>query len=93
MEPPEPRRRGARFPAAQDAHLHKARKMAPRDTETVIVDGGRGGGSAAGLIAGIVIALLVIGGLIWYFNGHAGTGGTVDVDVPAVSINVTPDGQ
>lgn len=64
--------------------------MAYRDTETVIVDRG---GSGAGIIAGIVIVALVALGFFLFFNGNQSGGGTLDVDVPAVSINVTPDGQ
>ena len=64
--------------------------MAYRDTETVIVDRG---GSAAGIIAGIVIVALVVLGFFLFFNGNKSGGGTLDVDVPAVSVNVTPDGQ
>lgn len=60
------------------------------DRETVIVDRGSGGSGA--IIALIVaIALLAIGYLV-FFNG-APTGGTIDVDVPAVSVDVVPDGQ
>ena len=47
------------------------------DHETIVT----GGGSSAGLIAGIVIALLVVFGLFFFVN------------VPAVSVDVTPDGQ
>lgn len=61
-----------------------------RDTETVIVERG---GSGAGIIAGIVIVALVVLGFFLFFNGNQSGGGTIDVDVPAVSVNVTPDGQ
>ena len=64
--------------------------MAYRDTETVIVDRG---GSSAGIIAGIVIVALVVLGFFLFFNGSQSGGGTIDVDVPAVSVTVTPDGQ
>ena len=64
-----------------------------QDHETVIVDSG-GGGSAAGIIAGIVAVVLIVLGFLWFFNGsNRGAGGTIDVDVPAVSVNVQPDGQ
>jgi hypothetical protein len=64
--------------------------MAYRDTETVIVERD---GSSAGIIAGIVIVALVVLGFFLFFNGNNSGGGTLDVDVPAVSVNVTPDGQ
>ena len=65
--------------------------MSEPDRETVIVDRG---GSGAGMIIGIVvvIALLVVGYLV-FFNGDSAGGGTVDIDVPAVSVDVAPDGQ
>jgi len=66
--------------------------MAYNERETVIVDRGSSG---AGVIVGIVvvIALLAIGYLVFFNGNNAGTGGTVDVDVPAVSVDVVPDGQ
>jgi hypothetical protein len=63
-----------------------------QDHETVIVD--NGGGSGVGIIAGIVAVVLIVLGFLWFFNGsNQGAGGTIDVDVPAVSVNVQPDGQ
>lgn len=60
------------------------------DRETVIVDrGGSGGGAIIAIV--VVVALLAIGYLV-FFNGEP-SGGTVDVDVPAVSVDVVPDGQ
>lgn len=65
--------------------------MSEPDRETVIVD--RGGSGGAGAIIGVVVvvALLLIGYLV-FFNGEP-TGGSVDVDVPAVNVDVVPDGQ
>ena len=65
--------------------------MSEPDRETFIVDRG---GSGAGMLVGIivVIALFAIGYLI-FFNPNGSGGGTVDVDVPAVSVDVVPDGQ
>ena len=62
------------------------------ERETVVVDRG---GSSTGVIVGIVVvlALLVVGYLVFFNGNGAGTGGTVDVDVPAVSVDVVPDGQ
>jgi hypothetical protein len=67
--------------------------MAPNDRETIIVDrdGGRGAG---GIIIGVIVALALIGiAYLVFFNNNGGGGGTVDVDVPAVSVDVVPDGQ
>ena len=59
------------------------------DRETIIDTGGSGGG--AGIIAGIVIVALVVLGFFLFVN-NGGTR-TVDVDVPAVTVDVTPDYQ
>ena len=64
--------------------------MSEPDRETVIVDrGGSGAGAIIGVV--VVVALLLIGYLV-LFNGEP-TGGSVDVDVPAVNVDVVPDGQ
>lgn len=59
------------------------------DRETIIETGG---GMGTGVIAGIVIVALLVLGYFLFVN-HNGGGRTVDVDVPAVSVNVQPDGQ
>jgi hypothetical protein len=65
--------------------------MANMDRETVIVDRGASGTNVlVGIV--VVLAILAIGYLV-FFGNDAGTGGTVDVDVPAVSVDVVPDGQ
>jgi hypothetical protein len=66
--------------------------MAYPERETVIVDRGSSG---AGVIVGIIVvlALLGIGYLMFANNAGAPAGGTVDIDVPAVSVDVVPDGQ
>jgi len=64
----------------------------PPERETVVVD--RRGPGSSGLIIGILVALAVIAILYFaFFNNGGGAGGSVDVDVPAVSVDVTPDGQ
>jgi hypothetical protein len=65
--------------------------MSEPDRETVIVERD---GSGAGMLVGIVlvVALIAIGYLV-FFNGDGSGGGTVDIDVPAVSVDVAPDGQ
>ncbi len=66
--------------------------MAPVDRETVIVDRGRSG--ATSLIIGLIVAMALIAiAYLVFFNNNGGGGGTVDVDVPAVSVDVAPDGQ
>jgi hypothetical protein len=64
--------------------------MAERETVIVDRDGG-GAGAIIGIV--VVVALLLIGYLVFFNGNTGGTGGTVDVDVPAVSVDVVPDGQ
>ena len=61
------------------------------DRETIIETGG--GGSGAAMIAGIIFAVVVVLGVLWFLNNNGGSSGTVDVEVPAVSVDVNPDGQ
>jgi uncharacterized ion transporter superfamily protein YfcC len=61
--------------------------MADRET---IIETRSGSG---GIIAGIIFAVLVVGGVIWFINSTGGGSRTIDVDVPAVTVDVTPDGQ
>ncbi|HEY0033526.1 MAG TPA: hypothetical protein VGB81_09695 [Devosia sp.] len=66
--------------------------MAPIERETVVVD--RGGRSSSGLIIGLIVAIALIAiAYLVFFNNNGGGSGTVDVDVPAVSVDVVPDGQ
>jgi hypothetical protein len=60
------------------------------DRETIIET--RSGGSGA-MIAGIILTVAVVLGVLWYLNNNGGGSRTVDVDVPAVTVNVKPDGQ
>ncbi len=61
------------------------------DRETIIETGD---GGAAGIVAGLVIVALVVVGLLFFFNaGNRGGSSTIDLDVPAVTVDVTPDGQ
>ena len=68
------------------------RHMAPVERETVVVN--RGGGGPGGVIIGVILALvLLVVGYLVFFNNNGGGGGTLDIDVPAVSVDVAPDGQ
>lgn len=60
------------------------------DRETIIETGG---GNGPAMIAGILLVVVVVLGLLWFFNSNGGGSGTVDVDVPAVTVDVAPDGQ
>ncbi len=61
------------------------------DRETIIDTGG--GIGAGGVIAGILLVAVVVVGFFLFSNlGHGGSK-TVDIDVPKVTIGVTPDGQ
>jgi len=62
--------------------------MADRET---IIETRSGSGTA--MIAGIIFAVVVVLGIFWLLNSSGGGSGTVDIDVPAVSVDVTPDGQ
>ena len=61
--------------------------MADRET---IVDTGSGGGGVLAVV--LVVVVLVVAALLFLDFGQGGTK-TVDVDVPKVSVGVTPDGQ
>tara|TARA_R110002124_G_scaffold114535_47_gene269717 strand:+ start:15735 stop:15875 length:141 start_codon:yes stop_codon:yes gene_type:complete len=46
------------------------------------------------VIIGVILALvLLVVGYLVFFNNNGGGGGTLDIDVPAVSVDVAPDGQ
>ena len=60
------------------------------DRETIIDRGGDGGG---GIIAGMGLAAIIVIGAFLYFGSMNGASRTIDIDVPKVTIGVTPDGQ
>jgi hypothetical protein len=62
--------------------------MAIQEHETHIVDDG----GPSGVIGGIVIVALLVLAFFLFFNWSGGSG-TVDIDVPAVTVDVNPDGQ
>ena len=62
--------------------------MADRETFIETGDGG-----AAGMVAGMLIVALVVVGLFFFFSVNNSGSQTIDLDIPAVTVNVTPDGQ
>jgi hypothetical protein len=60
------------------------------DRETIIETGD---GGAAGVVAGLLVAVLIVVGFFFYFSMDGSRSQTVDIDVPAVTVDVTPDGQ
>ncbi|GHA16618.1 hypothetical protein GCM10007989_09600 [Devosia pacifica] len=62
------------------------------DRETVIVERKT---NPLAIVAGIVlvVAVALIAYLIFFGEGNENVGGTADVDVPAVSVEVVPDGE
>ncbi|RYE85693.1 MAG: hypothetical protein EOP19_08845 [Hyphomicrobiales bacterium] len=60
------------------------------DRETIIETRGS---SFPAILAGIVFAVVVVLGVLWFLNNSGGGSRTVDVDVPAVTVDVKPDGQ
>lgn len=60
------------------------------DRETIIETGD---GGAAGIVAGLSIVALIVVGFFFYFGTNNSGSQTIDLDVPAVTVDVTPDGQ
>ena len=60
------------------------------DRETIIESGD---GGAAGIVAGLLIVALIVVGIFFFFGTNNSGSKTIDLDVPAVTVNVTPDGQ
>ncbi len=60
------------------------------DRETIIETGD---GGAAGIVAGLLVVALLVVGLFFFFTMNQGRSGTIDIDIPAVTVDVTPDGQ
>lgn len=60
------------------------------DRETIIETGD---GGAAGIVAGLLLVALIVVGFFFFFGMNRSGSQTVDIDVPAVTIDVTPDGQ
>jgi hypothetical protein len=60
------------------------------DRETIIETGD---GGAAGIVAGLLVVALVVVGLFFFFGTSRNGSQTIDIDVPAVTVDVTPDGQ
>jgi hypothetical protein len=62
--------------------------MANRETFIETGDGG-----AAGIVAGLLIVALVVVGFVFFLSVNNSSRQTIDIDVPAVTISVTPDSQ
>jgi len=62
--------------------------MADRETYIETGDGG-----AAGIVAGMLIVALVVVGLVFFLSANNSGRQTIDLDVPAATVNVTPEGQ
>lgn len=61
------------------------------DRETIIETGD---GGAAGIVAGLLVVALIVVGFFFYFGTmRQGGSQTFDIDVPAVTVDVTPDRQ
>ncbi len=60
------------------------------DRETIIETGS---GNTVGIIAGIVVVALLVIAFFVFFNNPGGGTSTIDIDVPAVTVDVQPDGQ
>lgn len=57
--------------------------------DTIVTD--RGGDGGAGLVIGIILAIVLVIGGIWlfnngFFNGNAGGGTQVTIETPAVTV-------
>lgn len=53
-------------------------------TETVVT----GGGGSTGIIVGVVVAVLAVLALLWLVNGGiSSNGGSVNVDLPEVTVS------
>jgi hypothetical protein len=60
------------------------------DRETIIETGD---GGAAGIVAGLLVVALLVVGFFFYTSMNRSGSQTFDIDVPKVTVNVTPDGQ
>lgn len=60
------------------------------DRETIIETGD---GGAAGIVAGLLIVALLVVGFFFFFSNNRSGSQTIDIDVPAVTVDVKPDGQ
>ena len=60
------------------------------DRETIIETGD---GGAGGIVAGLLIVALLVVGFFFFFGTNNSGRQTIDIDVPAVTVDVTPDGQ
>lgn len=61
------------------------------DRETTIVETGDGG--AAAILTGVLTVALLVVGVFFYFSISNGGSKTIDIDVPKITVDVTPNGQ
>ena len=59
------------------------------DRETIIETGDGGAAVIAGMLAVVMIVVVAFS----YFGIGHGTTKTIDIDVPKITVGVTPDGQ
>jgi hypothetical protein len=52
-----------------------------------------GDGGAAGIVAGLLLVALIVVGFFFFFSVNNSGRQTIDIDVPAVAVDVAPDGQ
>lgn len=62
--------------------------MADRET---IIETGDGGAAAA--IAGLLVGAIIVVALFFFYGANAEHGKTINIDVPALTIDVAPDGK
>jgi hypothetical protein len=64
------------------------------DDDAVVVD--RGGGSSMGVVLGVIVVLLIVAAVWWFALGPgtntAGTGGSVNVNLPGATVAPDNDG-
>ena len=60
------------------------------DRETIIETGD---GGAAGIVAGLLVVALLVVGFFFYSGINKSGSQSIDIDVPAITVDVTPDGQ
>ncbi len=60
------------------------------DRETIIETGD---GGAAAIVAGLLIVAMLVVGFFFFFGMNNSGRQTIDVDIPAVTVSVTPNSR